>query len=402
MTLMSGAMLEFAERDIKFDTISTSGVGALIGMLYLAPSGKKTPTAALEALPDLFLSDLLSKILPVNFKVFHKKGPFSEPFNELAKLVPRMPVDPRKSEPGKRLYNDLIDMWVTALTPSTLGSKSKGLMTPLPLVDDLVDFPRLHATPGDFYLNAFNAATRRLKVFTKEELNANTYAAGQAMGFLYPASQFGKDVYTIGATHDPTGLQAIWMHPDKAARPDVIICLDAMRYAYWRQPTNIYDAFQLMLLNPIVALQRNIYAMYATSEWLYNENKDKFAAEGVDRPKMPKLYRVPMEGVVTQERYSKLLDWSHGSALAFEGAGRTAAEPVAQALLRAIETDDTEYLERYRFRHCKSFSRQYGAWHKGLDSHGGHHHGLVAGLERVMEEALAARLAACGGNGNGN
>lgn len=394
MTLMSGAMLEFADRDIEFDTISTSGVGALIGMLYLAPSGKRSPQEALRALPNLFISDPLSRVLPVNFKVFDKKGPFTEPFNELGKLIPRMPVDPRKSEPGKRLYNDLIDLWVTALTPSTLSGKSKGLMTPLPLVDDLVDFDRLKNTKGEFYLNAFNAATRRLKIFTKQELDAKIYAAGQAMGFLYAPEQFGKDVYTIGATHDPTGLQALWMHPDKESRPDIIICLDSMRYAYWRKPTNLYDSFQLMLLNPIVALQRNIYALYASTEWLYNQNLAKFEEDGVSRPRMPKLYRVPMEGVVKQERYSKLLDWSHSSALEFEGAGRTAAAPVAEALAQALKTGDTEGLEAYRFRTCPSFDRQYGAWHAGTDPDGGHRHGLVAGLERTLAQVIKAGPAA--------
>jgi len=71
MTLMSGAMLEFAERNIEFQTISTSGVGALVGLLYVAP-GRGTPKEALETLPDLFLSDLMSKVLPINFKVFLK------------------------------------------------------------------------------------------------------------------------------------------------------------------------------------------------------------------------------------------------------------------------------------------------------------------------------------------
>ena len=142
MTLMSGAMLAFAERDIEFDIISTSGVGALVGLLYVAPK-KGTREDALEALPELFLSDLLAKILPVNFKVFHKKGPFAEPLREFGQALPRWNLSPRKPEAGKRLYNDLVDLWLAALTPSTLNHKSKGLMTPLPLVDDLVDFERL-------------------------------------------------------------------------------------------------------------------------------------------------------------------------------------------------------------------------------------------------------------------
>jgi len=393
MTLMSGAMLEFAERNIEFQTISTSGVGALVGLLYVAP-GRGTPKEALETLPDLFLSDLMSKVLPINFKVFHKKGPFAEPMQRFGQALPRWTVDPRERAGGKRLYNDLVDLWVTAMTPSTLKGQSKGLMTPLPLVDDLVDFDKLKAFEGEFYLNAFNAATRRLKIFTKDELDAKEYAAGQAMGFLYPPQQFGKDVYTTGATYDPTGLQAIWMHPSKCTRPDVIICLDSMRYAYWREPKNIYDAFQLMLLNPVVTLQRNLYAMYAATEFLYNTHrKEHEERTGTVRAPMPKLYRIPLEEVVRKAEYADLLDWSHGSALKFESAGRRAAAPVAQALEVAVASGDLEPLERFRFRRSDSFARQYGTWHEESGAAGQHHYGLVAGFEEVMESLLQQKPA---------
>src|SRR5262249_47491688 len=40
LTLMSGVMLAFDECNVEFEVISTTGVGGLIGMLYLAPKGK--------------------------------------------------------------------------------------------------------------------------------------------------------------------------------------------------------------------------------------------------------------------------------------------------------------------------------------------------------------------------
>jgi hypothetical protein len=79
MTLMSGAMLAFAEQKITFDVISTTGVGGLIGMLYLAPKGK-SPEAALRDLPNLFVSDWLYKLVPINFKIFHKYSSVAPPF----------------------------------------------------------------------------------------------------------------------------------------------------------------------------------------------------------------------------------------------------------------------------------------------------------------------------------
>jgi predicted acylesterase/phospholipase RssA len=56
MTLMSGVMLGFLKEGIPIDVVSTSGIGGLIGLLYLAPKGK-TPTEALQELPNLFVSD---------------------------------------------------------------------------------------------------------------------------------------------------------------------------------------------------------------------------------------------------------------------------------------------------------------------------------------------------------
>ena len=393
MTLMSGAMLAFDEQDIDFQIVSTSGVGALIGMLYLAPRDGKTRAQALAELPNLFISNPLSALFPLNSRVFHKPGPFSGPVNDLSKLIPRFNLNPRDKDQGKRLYNDLLDLWVTAWTPSTLNGDSKGLMTALPLVDDFVDFKALKSSSSDFYLNAFNAASRRLRIFTQHELDANTYAAGQAMGFLYPPQTFGKDVYTIGAAHDPTGLQAIWMHPNKAERPDLIVCLDSMSYAYWREPHNIYDAFQLMLLNPIIALQRSIYAQYATVEYLYNQNLDALHQGSSPPSKMPRLYRVPMEAEVQKGQYAKLLDWSHGSAMAFEQAGRAATAPVAQALRKRLDDPESEELERYRFRNYPGFGQQHGAWSADEANSDQRVHGFIGGVEAALQEAIDAAIA---------
>ena len=68
-----------------------------------------------------------------------------------------------------------------------------------------------------------------------------------------PQRMASGDLCTTGATHDPTGLQAIWLkHKDDL---DVVVMLDPMSRAIWRAPVNIHDAFQLMLMNPIIALQ---------------------------------------------------------------------------------------------------------------------------------------------------
>jgi hypothetical protein len=61
MTLMSGAMLGFMDKGIEFDAISTSGPGALVGLLAIAPN-RKSPREALEDLPNLYTGDLFHKL----------------------------------------------------------------------------------------------------------------------------------------------------------------------------------------------------------------------------------------------------------------------------------------------------------------------------------------------------
>ncbi len=49
-----------------------------------------------------------------------------------------------------------------------------------------------------------------------------------------------------------------------------VLALDPLTHCFWRQPTDAYDAFQLMLMNPIVALQQFVYAVYAQTDYLVN------------------------------------------------------------------------------------------------------------------------------------
>src|SRR5262245_3254746 len=43
----------------------------------------------------------------------------------------------------RRVYNDLVDLWFSILTPSTLLPRSEGLAAPLPFLEELVDFDNL-------------------------------------------------------------------------------------------------------------------------------------------------------------------------------------------------------------------------------------------------------------------
>ncbi len=337
LTLMSGAMLGFSDAGIKFDVISTAGVGALIGLLSLAPK-HGTPEQALAELPNLFVSDILYAALPVNFKLFHKFGPFAKPMHDLRNRIPRIKLDPKAASPLGRLLNDWVDLAFCAMTPSTFEPKSAGLMSPGPEIDELVDFAALKAAAPRFYLNAFNLDERTLEIFDNHTTSADAYRAAEALPLLFaPQRMPSGDLYTTGATHDPTGLQTIWLkHRDSL---DAIIMLDPMARAIWREPTNIYDAFQLMLMNPIIALQVLISTLYAKTDRL---------AETVrrERPqvRLPKLYYVPFD--IDRSYYPRMLSWSHANAVVLEKIGRDAAIAFAAA---SQAGNQQAFEDRYRY-----------------------------------------------------
>jgi NTE family protein len=349
MTLMSGAMLAFAEEGVEFDTISTTGAGGLIGLLYLAPNGKSR-VEALKEVPNLFVSDWLYKVCPVNFKLFHKNNLFAETFFRARKHLPSFDVKPEESAHLKRFINDWLQLWATALTPTTSQFLRKGLMGHVPLVTDLVDFDALRAQPTNFYINTFSLWNRRLRVFDQSEVDTNIFNAAQAMYMLFEPVHAAHDLLITGATRDPTGLQAIGTRRRDLEKPPLtaILALDPIPDAFWRTPENAWDAFQLMLMNPIAAIQELILSLYGWTEW--NVNQKNLAA-------MTPLYRIPMDEEIKEEYYPRMLDWTHANAVKLQEIGRRAAAPIARLLRPAapvgvggIAGGSNGHLEDYRYR----------------------------------------------------
>ncbi len=338
MTLMSGVMLAFAEYNIEFEVISTAGVGGLVGMLYLGAKGK-TREEALRALPNLFVSDWLYRFIPVNFKVFHKYGPYATAFYQLRKSLPKFDIAPDDPSPLRRFANDWVDLWATMLTPPSLGTTSNGLMSHVPLIDDLVDFKLLAGHQTRFYLNAFSLYDRRLKLYDNRDnmVTADVYNGAQAMFMLFPPVRAGSDKLVTGASHDPTALQAIWT---KERNLWGVLALEPFGKHFWRAPRDVYDAFQLMLMNPIASLQELTFGIYGQTELLL----DRAAAPPTT---LPRLY---MMSVVLNPDSTRLLNWSYDNAVALQTIGHRTALPIAQVLAgRPDRTTLARALSPYRF-----------------------------------------------------
>lgn len=139
----------------------------------------------------------------------------------------------------------------------------------------------------------------------------------------------GGDSFFSGLSHDATGLQAIWLK--EKHNLDMVLAFDPIIDAVWREPTDIGDAFQLMLTNPIAALKIFTLGLYA--------HLDR-ALGG-----LPPLYRISVP--LGDYPRTEILKWTHSNAVALQKIGRCAATDFADVLL----SGDKGALEQRRFWH---------------------------------------------------
>jgi hypothetical protein len=230
----------------------------------------------------------------------------------------------------------------------------------VPLIEDLVDFKKLKDSGTRFYVNAFSLYQRKLRVFgndaTRDKdygvdshgIDANVYNGAQAMFALFEPARIAGDKLTTGATHDPTALQAIWVHERRRALDlgrglDGVLTLDPLSRSVWRKPENVYDAFQLMLMNPIAAAHEPMLGLYAK---IANRLESEFTPE--ERTQvggaLPPLFFLPMQ--VDESYYPTMLSWTHDNAVKLHDVGYEAAKPLAEILQRG----DLDALKaRYEF-----------------------------------------------------
>jgi NTE family protein len=347
--LAAGALCAFYENEVSFDVIGTAGAGALPALLYAVPkSGDQV--AALKATVDLNVHDAIYNLIPYNFKLFSKRGPFSEPFWRLGRLLPRFTLDAgdRYEDSWKRLYNDWMDFTVAALTPTTLWYGSPSVCTRIGAVDDLVAWDDLPNYPKEFYLNAFDLANQELELFHKGNLDPASFYAALAMPWLYEPTVYAGTTYTEGAAHDPSGLDALWdalWEPPKPGDPpgklkepkvDVLIALDTIGPELWVDPANIHEGLELAVMDPIICLSQYVLALYGRLEYVLNQ---------LGRP-APKLYVVPFP--IAPEDASQILDWSYSNAVALWDVGYRATEQFCQPL-KALLGGNQNALESYRY-----------------------------------------------------
>jgi len=314
--IAAGALCAFCEKEVKFDVVACSGAGALPGLLYLAPK-RGNPIDALKGVVNLNIHDAIYDLIPNNYKVFFKYGPFSNIFYRLGQMLPHFPPDQLASSPLKRLVNDWIDLVTAAVTPTTLTYWSKSVLNRVQVVNDLVDWNKLASLPQHFFLNAFSLDTRELQVFRKTDMSPDAFYAALAMPWLYPptsATAATAPLYTEGASHDPTAIEAVLENKQpELSKMDSIVVIDTISADLWTDPESIYEALELTIMDPIVTLAENVAALYSLQDVIFNKST----------PTYPKVYRLRYE--IPPWQRGKLLEWSYSNAVSLWNIGHRAA-----------------------------------------------------------------------------
>jgi predicted acylesterase/phospholipase RssA len=324
-SLMAGFLYALLKAGKMFKTFHTSGAGALMALLTIAPRDADPETALLRW-SQVGVADMIYRWLPVNFKLFSKPGPYAPLFRRWAQYykLPDRPTDPDTLPVRRRrLHNDAVDLWFSALTPSTLSYQSKGLAAPLPFLEELVDFEKFKQKADkvenkqlDFRLlvNAYCISDRQMEIFGNDKIDAVHVRAALSMPFIYPPGKIGDKYYLEGAAQDPLNFYGLrtTMGVEHSQTPPTVVVLDIMgRHPEWaiRVPRDLWDAYVTSVVIPIVALAKKDLALFKAR----HNVEERRVGERNDEPRRQLFRLEEIDFRIPDDQISRILDWSYSN-----------------------------------------------------------------------------------------
>jgi predicted acylesterase/phospholipase RssA len=271
LTLQSGALAALDEKGVEFAAISTAGAGMVIGLLYAAPKGMERQEA-LRSTVNMGVVDEIYDLLPVNYKVFFKPGQMAELYRRFLQMLPQMPIGTTAAE---RLFGDWMALMFNTLSPSDLGPNSLGLCAAAPWIEHVVDFDKLKAYPGEFYINAYNISDHHMTIFSKEQITPDHFRAALAFPFIYPPYKLNGKYYIEGSAIDTLcfkgllnyrrGLQveAVSRSVGGRSRPvltplKTLVVFDVLSSdRIIREPKTLYEAWIQSIMIPLVEIAKD-------------------------------------------------------------------------------------------------------------------------------------------------
>ena len=359
LTLMAGAVAALHEAGVKFDVVSTSGAGMLIGLLYAAPRGM-TPSEALKNSVNMGVHDAIYDVFPVNYKVFHKPGPMAQAYTrfwqtaaahrgEMDRLAAQwtdsalnvflpgdamapvrnmwkqlwgaIPAAGKPNEDAQRFFNDLGAFMLATFCPSNLGSASQGMCEPAPFIDEVVDFSKLKDFDGEFYLSAYCIEDGKMAIFPKDEIGTEHFHAALAFPFIYSPFKLNGKTYLEGAAKDTLNFQGLFEYrKDKPYAPieSIVVCDILGLEELIGEPRSLYDAWVRSIIVPLVAISKDDIKLF---EELHKPKIPE--RHGVPEPK---LLRINFAKYVPADHWPKVMDWSYSNLKLLYEVGHRAGE----------------------------------------------------------------------------
>jgi NTE family protein len=312
LTFMAGALVALDERNVKFDVISTSGAGMLVGLLYAAPKRrtgdiKRDRAAALKNTVNMGVSDEIYDLLPVNFKVFYKPGLLADLYRQwLADVYRqwlRLFTPLRFADPRVQRY--VTDLWALAfanLSPSSLNLSSLGLCAHAPWVEEVVDFERLKDFDGDFFINAYNLTRNKMEIFPKEKITADHFRAALAFPFIYPPYELNGNFYIEGSVIDPLNFEGLVQHTrlgDQEQHAVLVFDMMGAKKLMTRKPRDLYDAWVQSIMVPLAEISKDDLEVFRLKYQPKIKNMD--------------LVHISLTEHVPKNHWPFVLDWSYSN-----------------------------------------------------------------------------------------
>jgi NTE family protein len=356
LTLMAGAVAALDDAGVKFDIVSTSGAGMLIGLLYAAPKGDSR-AAALKNTVNMGVHDAIYRFFPVNFKVFHSPGALAQAYTKFWQLaadkdqwLKMLSASPLSAPWAKEwmqflgkfsssadkngdFFGDWATLMLARFCPSDLSATSLGMCQPAPFIEQVVDFSKLQEFDGDFYMSAYCIDTDRMVTFEKEEIRLEHFHAALAFPLIYAPFKMDGNTYIEGAAKDTLNFKSLLEKRKGHAKViDTIVILDVLGLDdLITEPRSLYDAWVKSIIVPLTAIAKDDIKLFEEIHLKDEENlKEHF---GGKKPNVIKVnFHEQLKPMVDDKKYNwqNMFDWSYSNLLTLYDAGHRAGSKAAE------------------------------------------------------------------------
>lgn len=353
LPFMAGALEVLDEKGVDFTVVSTAGAGMVVGLLYAAPKGegdiKELRRQALRNTVNLGVHDAIYDAFPVNFKVFHKPGPWAEVYTKWMQMLPKPDFGDSSVE---RFMHDWAAMMSATFCPTDLGPLSHGLCQPAPFIEEIIDFSKLKDFPAEFYMNAYCLETEEMELFERDEITTQHFQAALAFPFIYSPFKLNGKTYIEGSAIDTLCFEGVLKHlfepkdekkteknfnlasgdkpgvlyQPKTEKPriETLVIFDVLGSDKMiRAPRSLYHSWVRSIMVPLVPIAKDDVRLF---ELMY---KDLYELNLLKIPFDPEDYSdyLPDEPRYDPEEFwSDIIEWSYSNLSRLYAFGRAAGE----------------------------------------------------------------------------